>query len=111
MTVMAFPTVPQYHKDEPAIEILSQLLAGGKSSPFYQKFVKTDKAIQAEIGHFSLELAGLLLVQYIPRPEMEMYTEEAKFFSSINDDIRKALNDFEKSKELFLISLKKNVNT
>ena len=95
MTVMAFPTVPQYHKDEPAIEILSQLLAGGKSSPFYQKFVKTDKAIQAEIGHFSLELAGLLLVQYIPRPEMEMYTEEDKFFRSIDDDIRKALNDFE----------------
>ena len=95
MTIMAFPTVPQYHKDAPAIEILSQLLAGGKSSPFYQKFVKSDKAIQAEISHFPLELAGLLLVQYIPRPEMEMYTDEANFFKNINDEIRKALEDFE----------------
>jgi zinc protease len=96
MTVMAFPTVPNYHKDAPAITMLAELLAGGKNSPFYQKFIKTDKAIQATVMPLPLEIAGLLLVQYIPRPEMEMYTDEASFFSSINNNIRQALNEFEK---------------
>ncbi|MAW21714.1 MAG: hypothetical protein CMD16_04905 [Flavobacteriales bacterium] len=96
MTIMAFPTVHDGHKDAPAIELLAELLAGGKSSPFYQKFVKSDKAIQASISPFQLELAGLLAVQYIPRPSMEMYTDEANFFSDINNSLRKALDDFEK---------------
>lgn len=96
MTVMAFPTVPSNHKDAPAIEILAELIAGGKSSPFYQKFVKTDKAIEAAITPLQLELAGLLLIQYIPRPEMEMYTDASSFFSAINNNIRKALDEFEK---------------
>ncbi|MBC8266135.1 MAG: insulinase family protein [Flavobacteriales bacterium] len=95
MNVMAFPTIPNNHKDAPAVKILAELLAGGKSSPFYQKFVKTDKAIQTSIIPLQLELSGLLLIQYVPRPSMEMYTEEASFFSEINNDIRKALNDFE----------------
>ena len=95
MTIMAFPTVANYHKDAPALTILAELLAGGKSSPFYQKFVKTDKAIQVSVTAEELELAGLLLIQYIPRPSMEMYTEEANFFSEINNELRKALNDFE----------------
>ena len=95
MTVMAFPTIANNHKDAPAVEILAELLAGGKSSPFYQKFVKTDKAIQTSIMPLQLELSGLLLVQYLPRPSMEMYTDETNFFSEINNNIRKALNDFE----------------
>ena len=95
LTIMAFPTIPNNHKDAPAVEILAELLAGGKISPFYQKFVKTDKAIQASISPFQLELAGLLFVQYMPRPSMEMYTDEANFFSEINNELRKALNDFE----------------
>ena len=96
MTVMAFPTIANNHKDAPAVEILADLLAGGKSSPFYQKFVKTDKAIQTTIEALQLELSGLLLVQYVPRPSIEMYTEEDNFFSEINNSLRKALNDFEK---------------
>lgn len=95
LSIMAFPTVPDTHKDAPAVEILAELLAGGKSSPFYQKFIKTDKAIRASIMPLQLELAGLLLVQYVPRPSMEMYTDEANFFSEINNELRKALNDFE----------------
>jgi len=96
MTIMAFPTVPNNHNDAPAIELLAALLAGGKSSPFYQKFVKSDKAIEASISPFQLELAGLLAVQYVPRPSMEMYTDAPNFFSNINNELRKVLNDFEK---------------
>ena len=35
VTIMAFPTVANFHKDAPALTILAELLAGGKSSPFY----------------------------------------------------------------------------
>ena len=42
---MTYPTVPRFHKDEPALDILAMLMGNGKSSIFYKNFVKNEKAI------------------------------------------------------------------
>ena len=47
MTQIVFPTVPNYHKDEAALDILATLMGEGTSSIFYKNFVKTEKAIQS----------------------------------------------------------------
>ena len=53
MTIMTFPTVPLYHRDEPALDLLSQMIGSGNNSIFYKNFVKSEKAIQAFVNNES----------------------------------------------------------
>lgn len=59
LTVMAFPTVKEFHPDRPALDILSDILGKGKNSPMYQSFIKPEYSFSASTSHFSLELSGL----------------------------------------------------
>ena len=54
-----YPTVEQYHPDSYALEILSELLAGTKSTPLYQVVVE-EQALAASVSASTmhLELAG-----------------------------------------------------
>ena len=38
MTDMVFPTVPNYHKDEAALDVLAALMGQSKKSIFYKNF-------------------------------------------------------------------------
>ncbi|MBT3417439.1 MAG: insulinase family protein, partial [Flavobacteriales bacterium] len=58
MTQIVFPTVPNYHKDEAALDILSSLMGEGSNSVFYKNFVKSEKAIQVGVQHPCRELSG-----------------------------------------------------
>lgn len=61
---MVFPTIQTYHKDSYALEILSQLLAGSKKSPFYQVIVEEKKlAPGVNVSQNSMELAGEFIIQ------------------------------------------------
>src|SRR5215217_3423310 len=55
---MTLPTVPANHKDEPALDVLSNIIGGGRTSIIYQNMVKTQKANQASAYHSTSELAG-----------------------------------------------------
>ncbi|MCG9910549.1 MAG: insulinase family protein [Flavobacteriales bacterium] len=55
---MQWPTVPMYSEDEAALDALAFALGGGKTSPLYQKFVKTQEAQSAFSYHPTSELAG-----------------------------------------------------
>ncbi|NGP87121.1 M16 family metallopeptidase [Fodinibius halophilus] len=83
-----FPTVPQYHKDEPALDFLAQILGTGKSSYFYKKFVKPRKAIQASAFNNTSELAGEFTMFVLPFPGQTLSDFEA--------EMRQILKDFEK---------------
>ena len=54
-----YPTVEQYHPDSYALEILSELLAGTKSTPLYRVVVE-EEALAANVsaGTMHLQLAG-----------------------------------------------------
>ncbi|MFT5725068.1 MAG: zinc protease [Bacteroidia bacterium] len=67
MTVMNFPTVANYHKDEAALSMLGQVLGGTNNSMLYKKFVKTEDAVQSSSSNSALELSGFFSVRVIAR--------------------------------------------
>jgi zinc protease len=91
-TLMAIPTVPEYHPDEAALDILAEIIGGGSNSIIYQKLVKTKDALQAGSFHQTLELAGMFAVQLLTKPEMAGGFSVAK----AEQAIREAIADFEK---------------
>ncbi|MCC2616733.1 insulinase family protein [Aestuariibacter halophilus] len=54
---MTFPTVYARHEDEAALDVLANILGGGKTSLFYQHLVKPQHAVQAVVSHPCEELA------------------------------------------------------
>jgi zinc protease len=68
LTYMVIPTVPRLHRDEPALDLLSSLMAQGKNSIFYKKMVDTDHALQATINHPTSELSGEFSFQVVTYP-------------------------------------------
>ncbi len=68
MMVRAYPTVPNYHPDMPALACLSQIIGQGNNSILYQQLTKKQLALQA--GSFSSlqELSGTFMFQIIPFP-------------------------------------------
>jgi zinc protease len=56
---MVFPTVENYHKDVPALDMLGELLSGGRTSPLYKVIVEEKKqAPNVFSGQNSNEIAG-----------------------------------------------------
>lgn len=86
--LFTFPTVPQYHPDEPALDFLAQILGTGRSSYFYKKFVLPRKAIQASVFNMTSELAGEMTMLVLPFPGQTL--------ADFETEMRQTLKDFEK---------------
>jgi len=91
LTIFTFPTVPEYHKDEAALDILAEILGGGNNSILYKNLTKEELALQAGAGHSALELAGVLQVQVVTKPAMA----GGLTFKETEDKIRASLAEFE----------------
>jgi zinc protease len=52
------PTVPGRHEDEPALDVLANILGGTKSSIFTKNFVNSGIAQFADVAHPTFELSG-----------------------------------------------------
>ncbi len=89
MTVMNFPTVPNYHKDEAALSMLGQILGGTNNSLLYKKFVKSEEAVQAGSSNNALELAGFFSIRVIAR-------YMGLSFNEVEDQINEVLQEFNK---------------
>ncbi len=87
--LMTYPTVPQYHPDEAALDCLGEIIGTGKNSYFYKMFVETQKAIQSSVFHSTSELAGEFTMFVLPFP--------GKSLSDFEAEMRQALDDFEKN--------------
>ena len=85
-TFLAWPAINAFHKDEPAFEILSLLLGGGKTSRLYQSLI-FDKQIAQDFNVFldSNEIAGSLIIDITARPEHNL----VKIISLVTDAIEK----------------------
>ncbi len=86
--VCAMPTVPRYHKDEAAVDCLSQILGGDNNSILYQSLVKTQKALNASAFNPTSELGGNIYFAITPKPGTPL--------SDMEEELNKALVDFEK---------------
>ena len=73
---VVYPTVPDFHKDMPALECLAEILGQGKASLLYRNMVKKQLALQAYASSDLSELAGVFSFTIQPQagkslPEME----------------------------------------
>jgi zinc protease len=64
---VVYPTVPDYHKDMPALECLAQILGQGRNSLLYQNLVKKQYALQASAYSNLSELAGEFSFDILPQ--------------------------------------------
>mgnify|MGYP000374423626 CR=1 FL=1 len=61
---ITFPTVEALNEDEVALDVLAQILAGGKSSPLYTEIVSSRKlAPNVSAFHNAMELAGEFVIR------------------------------------------------
>lgn len=95
LNLRVYPTVPQYHRDEPALDILGRMMGGSNSSVFYKNFVKTEKAVQANVGHGSMELSGEFSIQIFAYPPDDFNLE--KLFTDIDALVKSSIDEFEKT--------------
>ena len=91
LTSITYPSVPTFHKDEAALDVLANLLSNGKNSVLYKNFIENETALQATAFNGTYEIAGefgFILVTYPAK--IGGLTEK-----EMRDNLAKALQDFE----------------
>lgn len=88
---MTFPSAPANTKDELALDVLAYLIGGSnnKKSPFYQRFIKTQKAMQASVSNPASELAGQFSMMVVAYPGISLKETEK--------EIREIIDEFDKN--------------
>lgn len=101
---LTFPTVPNYHEDEPALACLAQVMGQGKNSVFYQEITKTQKALGISAFNRGSELAGEFNISLTPAPgtsladSKKLIDDAIKVFEArgvTDEDIEKFKGSFE----------------
>jgi zinc protease len=85
---IVYPTVPNYHKDMPALTCLAQILGGGNTSLLYQNLIKPQLALQANVYSQLSELTGEFNIRVVPLPD--------KTLADMEKLVRASLDSFEK---------------
>ena len=68
---IGFPTVYARHKDEAPLDLLANILGGGKTSILYQNLVKNGIAVQASASHPCSELACQMSIIAVANPSKD----------------------------------------
>ncbi len=92
LNLRVYPTVPQYNRDEPALDILGMMMGNGNNSIFYKNFVKSKLAVEASASHRSKELAGEFSIQIFAYPPEDFNLE--KLFTDIDDKVKATIDEF-----------------
>lgn len=66
--VLSFPTVYARHEDEPALDLLAEILGVGKTSILYKNLVSNGVAVQSQVTHGCQELACNFTMFALPNP-------------------------------------------
>lgn len=94
LTLMVYPTVPKFHRDEAPLMLLAKMMGEGNNSIFYKNFVKNEKAIQAGVGYEGSELAGEMNIIVVAYPSMNP-AEIGKDFNETEKKIHETITEFE----------------
>jgi len=87
---MAFPTVPVRDKDEAPLDLLAEILGGGKTSLFYKNLIKNQFAVDASVNHPCSELVCTFNLYALPHPSSN------KSLADIEKIMRDTFVEFEK---------------
>ncbi|QJR79921.1 insulinase family protein [Alteromonas pelagimontana] len=86
---ITFPTVYARHPDEAPLDVLSDILGGGKTSLFYKNLVKGGDAVQAVVSHPCRELACEFQLLALANPA------KVKNLAELDNAINATLKEFE----------------
>jgi zinc protease len=76
---LAWPTVPAWHADEPALNLLSEVLSANRASVLDRVLlVEEELASAVVISHGALEVHGQMTIHLRPRPGVELATLERR---------------------------------
>lgn len=89
MLVCAIPTVPNYHKDEAALDCLAEILGGGNTSRLFQALTKKQLALNASASHPTGELSGTF--------QFSISVKGGTPLKSMYDKLQEIVADFEKN--------------
>lgn len=92
LNLRVFPTVPQYNRDEPALDILGLMMGSGNNSIFYKNFVKSKLAIEASVYHQASELSGEFTFQVFAYPPDDFNFE--KLFTELDAKVKATIDEF-----------------
>lgn len=92
LNLRVFPTVGLYHRDEPALDILSMMMGNGNNSIFYKNFVKSKIAAYAGTSHRSEELSGEFQMMVFAYPPDDFNYE--KLFTDIDNKVKESIEEF-----------------
>ncbi|AKD04427.1 pitrilysin family protein [Pontibacter korlensis] len=93
MLRMTYPVPESGHKDEPALDVLAEILGQGKTSIFYKNFVKEQKAMQASVYNSTSELAGEFSITVMAYPNTPLAQSEELARQSIAEFEKRGIND------------------
>ena len=107
--VMSFPTVYARHEDEPALDLLAEILGVGKTSLLYKNLVKNGVAVQSQVSHSCQELACNFFMFALPNPAA------GKTLAELEAVIRASFKEFEErgvtDDDLAKVKAKRESNT
>ncbi len=86
---MTLPTVYAGHPDEAPLDVLANILGGGKTSLLYKNMVKNGLAVQAFVGHPCRELSCEFQIFALANPQAVSNLKE------LNEIIMASLQEFE----------------
>ena len=94
LNLRVYPTVPQYNRDEPALDLLGMMMGNGNNSIFYKTFVKAkpEIAVDASVNHRSKELGGEFSIQIFAYPPEDFNLE--KLFTDIDAKVKTTIDEF-----------------
>ncbi|TGE14461.1 M16 family metallopeptidase [Hymenobacter elongatus] len=106
---LVFPTVPQNHPDETALDALAEIIGGGKNSLLYQNLIKPQKAVAAQAAHPTAELAGEFTLSARAFPGKGLDSLEYRVRQSLSEFERRGVRDediqrFKASREATLVT-------
>ena len=86
---MTFPTVYARHPDEAPLDVLADILGGGKTSIFYKNLVSSGKTVQAAVSHPCRELSCEFQLLALANPA------STKDLDSLYENFQQAFLEFE----------------
>jgi zinc protease len=89
LVFMAFPTVHARHEDEAPLDVLAEILGGGKTSILYKNLVRNGLAVQSQVNHGCQELACTFSMLALPNPA------SGKSLADLETTIRASFDEFE----------------
>ena len=103
--VMVWPTVPEFAEDEPALDLLGDILAAGKTSRLERALVREKQIAQSvSAGQNSEEISGVFMIDAMAQPGHKLAELEAAILEQVGriqeqppaaDEITRALNRIE----------------